>query len=458
MRRKIKAGSTSVMLTIFVQDTSSTTGDGLSGLTHATSGLVFEYRRKGESSWTVGTKVAGTLGTYTQWSIVADGSLAGAYEIGIPNAAVAAGVEWVDIRLYGAADMLPVPIEIELDAVDYQDATAFGLSRMDAAIGSRMATYTQPAGFLASTFPSTVASTTNITLASGVTLAPTTGLGNQTADITGSLSGSVGSVASYGTLVADITTSIWGAGTRSLTTFGTLAADTATAVWANGTRTLSSFGTLVADIWASATRTLTAASDSSGITTLLTRILGTLAAGTHQPQSGDAYSRLGAPNGSSVSADIASVTSLVNAVGLAVVDVDTKVVIIDNIVDAILVDTSTTLQGDITAIKTKTDNLPADPASQDVLNNLDNMLEVSFGGDVSFNAYSLAAAKQFTSDQVLVLLSVLGIPDLGTTPESPTEGVLFSLTEELAQVIKSGEEVTHQRTGKTDVIETVTRN
>lgn len=75
----------------------------------------------------------------------------------------------------------------------------------------------------------------------------------------------------------------------SLATAPPTAAAIATAVWAETTRTLSSFGTLVADIWASATRTLTAAADSSGITTLLARIVGTLAAGTHQPQSGDAF-------------------------------------------------------------------------------------------------------------------------------------------------------------------------
>jgi hypothetical protein len=67
-------------------------------------------------------------------------------------------------------------------------------TNVNALITSRMATYTQPTGFLAATFPTTVASTTNITAASGVTLTATTGLGNQTADITGSLSGSVGSV------------------------------------------------------------------------------------------------------------------------------------------------------------------------------------------------------------------------------------------------------------------------
>lgn len=71
------------------------------------------------------------------------------------------------------------------------------------------------------------------------------------------------------------------------------AADAATAVWAAGTRTLTSFGTLAADaataVWAAGTRTLTAISDSSGVTTLLSRILGTLDTGTHKPQSGDAY-------------------------------------------------------------------------------------------------------------------------------------------------------------------------
>lgn len=39
------------------------------------------------------------------------------------------------------------------------------------------------------------------------------------------------------------------------------------------------------------------------------RLVGTLATGTHNPQSGDAYARLGAPAGASVSADVAAVKS-----------------------------------------------------------------------------------------------------------------------------------------------------
>ncbi len=42
--------------------------------------------------------------------------------------------------------------------------------RIDVAISTRMATYTQPTGFLAATFPLTVASTTNITAATGITV------------------------------------------------------------------------------------------------------------------------------------------------------------------------------------------------------------------------------------------------------------------------------------------------
>jgi hypothetical protein len=241
---------------VFISDTSSTTGGGLSNVTHASSGLVLEYRRQNQSTWTSVTPVSKTLGTYVSGGIVSDGSLAGAYEVDFPDAAFAsaAGVEWVALRIRGVANMLPVLIEIELDAVDYQDAAAFGLSRIDQTIGSRstltaggvrtelatelaridattssrMASYTQPTGFLAATFPATLASPTNITAATGIVLAgvthtgaviPTvtdvtnktgytaavsdktgfsllagTGLGNQTANLTGNLTGSVGSI------------------------------------------------------------------------------------------------------------------------------------------------------------------------------------------------------------------------------------------------------------------------
>jgi hypothetical protein len=58
--------------------------------------------------------------------------------------------------------------------------TGLTASNLDATISSRMATYTQPTGFLAATFPATVASTTNITAGTittvtNLTNAPTAG-------------------------------------------------------------------------------------------------------------------------------------------------------------------------------------------------------------------------------------------------------------------------------------------
>jgi hypothetical protein len=137
VKRKSHAGITSMMLPIFVQDTTSATGAGLGSLTSATSGLVGEYRRQGQSSWTAITLAAGTLGTWSSGGWVADGALAGAYEVGVPDAAVASGARWVSVRYRGAANMLPVLIELELDAVDYQDGTAFGLANLDATVSSR---------------------------------------------------------------------------------------------------------------------------------------------------------------------------------------------------------------------------------------------------------------------------------------------------------------------------------
>lgn len=139
MRRKLFAGQTSVSVPISVQDTSSTTGGGLSGLTAATSGLVAEYRRRGDSAWTAFTLITTgkTLGTFKDsgaagsgGGFVADGALGGDYELDLPDAACAAGARWVAVRLRGATNMLPVRIEIELDAVNYQDATRFGLGAL----------------------------------------------------------------------------------------------------------------------------------------------------------------------------------------------------------------------------------------------------------------------------------------------------------------------------------------
>jgi hypothetical protein len=177
---KIKRGSTSVRRLIFIGDTSKTDGSGLADLVHNSSGLVAYYFAGDLSNDVQITLATATLGTWTSGGFVAvdNTNMPGWYEIGIPDAALDGGNE-VAIQLRGAANMAPVNIYIALDAVDYQDAAGFGLSRIDAAISSRMAAYTQPTGFLAATFPATVSS-----YAGGAVASVTGAVGSVTARVT----------------------------------------------------------------------------------------------------------------------------------------------------------------------------------------------------------------------------------------------------------------------------------
>ena len=118
---KLKRGSTSVRRLIFIGDSSSTTGAGLANLLHNTSGLVAYYFAGDLSNEVQITLATATLGSYTSGGFVAvdNTNMPGWYEIGIPDAALDGGNE-VAIQLRGAANMVPVNIYIELDAVDYQ--------------------------------------------------------------------------------------------------------------------------------------------------------------------------------------------------------------------------------------------------------------------------------------------------------------------------------------------------
>ena len=100
------------------------------------------------------------------------------------------------------------------------------------------------------------------------------------------------------------------------------------------------------------------------ITTLLSRIIGTIASGTHNPQSGDAYARLGAPSGASLSADILTVAGYVDT--------------------------------EVAAIKAKTDNLPADT----------NTLLTSTGIKVASIANGAIAAATFAAGALDAVWSV----------------------------------------------------
>lgn len=123
----IKAGTTSKLLDVFIQDSSSTTGAGLAGLAFNSGSLTGYYYREGAGSTVAITLATMTVGTWATGGFIAlDGTnMPGAYQIGIPDAALASGAKSVLIYFKGATNMAPLPLEIELTAVDNQSATAF---------------------------------------------------------------------------------------------------------------------------------------------------------------------------------------------------------------------------------------------------------------------------------------------------------------------------------------------
>jgi len=97
--------------------------------------------------------------------------------------------------LFTATNCLPYAPTAIMTQANPTDGVGFGLSRLDAAVTTRMATYTQPTGFLAATFPGgTIANTTNITAGTVTTVS-----GNVNGSVA-SVTGAVGSVTASVTL------------------------------------------------------------------------------------------------------------------------------------------------------------------------------------------------------------------------------------------------------------------
>ena len=133
-----------------------------------------------------------------------------------------------------------------------------------------------------------------------ILLSPPVGAAASVTGAVGSVTGAVGSVTAGVTLADDAITA---AKFDESTAFPLKSADTgATAVARPGDEM-----DLVDAPNATAVTAIKDAVQAAGTTlaTLLSRLVGTIAAGTHNAQTGDAYARLGAPAGASVSTDIA---------------------------------------------------------------------------------------------------------------------------------------------------------
>jgi len=139
-KETLKKGTTSKRLAIFIQDSSKTTGEGLTGLLFSSSGLSWYYWREDEGNvgGTTVTLVTATRGTFASGGFIEKDAtnMPGFYEIGIPNAAIATGAGWVVMQLKGATNMAELTLEVQLtdntvkDVFDVVNSGTFGNAQL----------------------------------------------------------------------------------------------------------------------------------------------------------------------------------------------------------------------------------------------------------------------------------------------------------------------------------------
>lgn len=124
MKLSIKAGSTSQSINIFIQDSSSTTGAGLTGLAFNTASLVAYYALPRAAAVAITLATQTVTGAFSSGGFVeiSSANMPGWYRLDLPDAALASG-RFVSLHLKGATNMAPLPIEIELTGWDNQSDT-----------------------------------------------------------------------------------------------------------------------------------------------------------------------------------------------------------------------------------------------------------------------------------------------------------------------------------------------
>lgn len=386
MKEIIERGATSQIVHVFIPDSASTTGGGKTGLTEASAGLKIVVMRPGEASPTKYLQSAGnietitTIGTYQaptagkcRFKEIDATDLPGWYELHFADALfnTTSSRRSLGGMISGASGVAPTPFAIQLSdpvrgvgsptalpngaangAGGLPISTAGGLAldtllaNLDAAISSRMATFTLPTNFAAlginasghisqvSLVDSVTALAANAIIADALSAAAV-------AKIEAALLNEGDGQALIDAIVqaidaADIDTDILPALIRDAILNRVLSGNHETA---------GSVGKLIQNL--DVLLSSRAPEAGGNLATLLTRIVGTLAAGTHQPQGGDAHAIV-----SSGTHGNAALKTLIDAA---------KVV-----VDAILEDTGTTGVPviDKTGFKLAADGLDSIDASQ----------------------------------------------------------------------------------------------
>lgn len=297
MKLNIKKATTSKLIEVFISDSSSTTGSGLTGLVYNSSSLTAYYMRNGASSAVSITLVTMTLGTWVSGGFVEVDAvnMPGVYQVGLPNAIIALGVDSVVLHFKGATNMAPLPLELQLVSYDPNDAIRMGLTALPNAVSNaagglpisiagglnldtqlantneitavRMATLTDwiNGGRLDLILDIIAADVINIDGASMRGTDSAALASAWTATRAGYVDNLNGHTAQTGDTFAQLPTNFSALSISITTGLVDITQAAADKVWSTTARTLTSFGTLVSDIWSNSTRTLTAFSTSLAI-------------------------------------------------------------------------------------------------------------------------------------------------------------------------------------------------
>lgn len=405
MKLQKLAGATSEIWQIFIADSSSSTGAGLAGLTNASSGLTAYYHRDTDTTATAISLVTMTVGTFTSsgFKEIDATNMPGWYQFCPPNAALASGAKSCAFHLKGATNMAPIPIEVQLTAVNPDSATAFltGVNSVAPPTNWNLM------GIDASG---------RVDLGKWIGNAPNALQSGRVDSYLGAVASGVIAAASFASGALD---AVWSTATRTLSTgaivAGTFAANALDAVWATTARLLTAGTNIVlakgvgvtgfTDLDAAGVRTAVGLA-SANLDTQLDALptAAEVAAQITTDHGAGSYIRNTEPDNSSITAikaktdnlpsdpadasDIASSFSTVAGTLATIAGyIDTEVAAIKAKTDNLPSDpadasdiaasfatvngTLTTIAGyidtEVAAIKAKTDNLPSDPADESLL-------------------------------------------------------------------------------------------
>lgn len=128
----VKVAATSISLAVFIQDSSSITGAGLTGLVYNTSSLVCYAVVPGSSAAAI--SLATLAAANSAWATggfkeIDATNMPGWYRFDVPNTNISTGRS-VGIHFKGATNMAPLALEIELTGWDNQDAVRGGMTAL----------------------------------------------------------------------------------------------------------------------------------------------------------------------------------------------------------------------------------------------------------------------------------------------------------------------------------------